>query len=207
MRILLLGASGRVGSEFLKLANIDNQEVTAFVRDRTTLIYQAKTVHEGNVLRKEDIHSAMANQDIVVSALGTDGKATLSGSIPFIIESMKYYGIKRIITVGTAGILQSRVSPSLYRYQSTETRRRSPRATQAAEDHRLAYETLKSSTLDWTVICPTYLPDGEAIGNYRYEVDYLPIDGEKISVGDTAQFTFEQITSNKHIHCRVGLAY
>lgn len=209
LNIILFGATGRVGTEILQLALAEGHNVTAFVRDKERLKVSDKrmTIVEGNALNEDAIRKAIPGHELVVSAMGTDGSYTLSESMPFIINEMNANDIKRIITVGTAGILQSRVSPELYRYQSTETKRRSPRAIRAAEDHRFAYEALANSSLNWTIVCPTYLPDGEKIGNYRMEVNYLPIGGEMISVPDTAQYTYEQIASAKFIKCRVGLAY
>ena len=99
----------------------------------------------------------------------------------YIIEAMENEGIQRIITIGTAGILQSRTTPNLLRYQSSESKRKS---TRAAEEHHKVYDLLKQSTLEWTIVCPTYLPDGERLGEYRVERDFLP-DGwsENISSG------------------------
>jgi uncharacterized protein len=209
LRILLLGSTGRVGTQLLQLLLANGHQVTAFVRDPNRLKYRVDgmAVYAGNALNKVDIEMVMPNHDIVLSAMGTDGKETLSVSMPYIIDAMVANRISRIISVGTAGILKSRISPELYRFQSTESRRRSPKSTRAAEDHKVAYEALANSSLEWTVVCPTYLPDGEAVGNYRFEVNFLPINGEKISVGDTAQFTYKQINSEEFLRCRVGLAY
>ena len=199
LKILLLGATGRVGSHIARLALQDNHHVTALVRSPEKL-----TVIQGNVLNKEDIEKAMRGQDLVMSALNTDGTNTLSESMPLIIEAMEKEGIKRIITIGTAGILQSRVESSVLRYQSSESKRKS---TRAAEDHHKVYDLLKESALDWTIVCPTYLPDGERIGTYRAERDFLPEGGVKISVPDTAEFAYRQIESSVYIKARVGLAY
>ena len=54
---------------------------------------------------------------------------------------------------------------------------------------------------------PYYLPDGERLGEYRVERDFLPVDGVKINVSDTAEFTYKQIESNNYIKSRVGIAY
>ncbi|MCT8139468.1 NAD(P)H-binding protein [Anaerobacillus sp. CMMVII] len=193
----------------LELALSDGHHVTAFVRDPSKLksSHPALCTFVGNALNKIDINQAVPRHDLIISAMGTDGKETLSESMPRIIQAMEVNRIKRIITIGTAGILKSRVSPELYRYQSAETKRRSPRATRAAQDHRYAYEALALSNLDWTVICPTYLPDGEKLGTYRHEIDFLPLNGESISVPDTAQFAYNQISSSQFLNYRVGLAY
>lgn len=162
------------------------------------------TIIQGNVLIKDDIGRAMHGVDVVISALNTDGTTTLSASMPLIIEAMENEGIQRIITIGTAGILQSRTTPNTLRYQSSDSKRRS---TRAAKEHHKVYEMLKQSTLQWTIVCPTYLPDGESIGTYRVEGDFLPENGAEISVPDTAEFAFSQIKSSDYLKSRVGIAY
>ena len=206
MNILILGATGRVGGQLVNHALHDNHHVTALVRspEKIQINNEQLTIIQGNVLNKEDIERAMVGIDVVVSALNTDGATTLSDSMPHIIEAMENEGIQRIITIGTAGILQSRTTPSLLRYQSSESKRK---LTRAAEDHHKAYDLLKQSSLQWTIVCPTYLPDGDRVGEYRVERDFLPVDGVKIHVSDTAEFTYKQINSNKYIKSRVGIAY
>ena len=66
---------------------------------------------------------------------------------------------------------------------------------------------LKQSTLEWTIVCPTYLPDGERVGKYRIDRNFLPEGGVEISVPDTAEFTFKQIKASDYIKSRVGIAY
>ncbi|MBS8266415.1 NAD-dependent epimerase/dehydratase family protein [Mesobacillus boroniphilus] len=206
MNILILGATGRVGSQIVTYALQDRHHVTALVRTPEKIQIKSENLNiiQGNVLNEKDIVSAMHGIDVVISALNTDGTTTLSESMPLIIKAMENEGIQRIITIGTAGILQSRTTPTLLRYQSSESKRKS---TRAAEEHHKVYEILKQSSLEWTIVCPTYLPDGESIGEYRVERDFLPVAGEKIYVSDTAEFTYKQIESNNYLKSRVGIAY
>lgn len=206
MNILLLGMTGRVGSEVAKLALKDKHQVTALVRtpEKITVDDDNLSIVKGDVTVKEDVARAMKGADAVISALNTDGGDTLTKSMPLIIDAMNAEDIKRIITIGTAGILQSRVEPDVLRYQSSESKRK---LTRAAEEHHKTYLLLEESNLDWTVVCPTYLPDGEAVGKCREERDFLPEDGKKITVGDTAVFVYEQLESDHYIKSRVGIAY
>ena len=206
MNILILGATGRVGGQIVNYALNNRHHVTALVRtlEKIQINNENLTIIQGNVLNKDDIVRAMYGIDVVISALNTDGATTLSESMPHIIEAMENEGIQRIITVGTAGILQSRATPNLLRYQSSESKRKSIRA---AEDHHKVYDMLKQSTLEWTIVCPTYLPDGERLGKYRVDRNFLPEGGVEISVPDTAEFTFNQIKSSDYIKSRVGIAY
>lgn len=105
----------------------------------------------------------------------------------------------------TAGILQARTDLNLYRFQSTESKRKT---TTAAEDHLAAYKVLSNSNnLCWTVVCPTHLIDGEATEVYRTEKDILPEGGSKITVGDTAHFAWDLCKKNIYENSRVGIAY
>jgi uncharacterized protein len=206
INILILGATGRVGCQIVTFALRDRHHVTALVRtpEKIQINNENLTILQGNVLNKDDIVRAMREIDVVISALNTDGTTTLSDSMPLIIEAMENEGIKRIITIGTAGILQSRTSPNTLRYQSSESKRKSVRA---AKEHHKVYDMLKQSTLEWTIVCPTYLPDGKSVGNYRVDRNFLPEGGVEISVPDTAEFTYNLIKSNDYLQSRVGIAY
>ncbi|MFP5110823.1 NAD(P)-dependent oxidoreductase [Bacillaceae bacterium C204] len=206
MNICLFGATGRVGTIILENALSTQHSVQVLVRDKRNLNHTGDglLVMEGNVLNETDIANSLTGTDAVISALNTAGTTTLSDSMPFIIKHMKEQGIQRIITIGTAGILQARSAPHLYRFQSSESKRKS---TRDAEEHLRAYLLLKESGLDWTIVCPTYLPVGERIGHYRYEKDFLPDDPSSISIYDTADFAFSQLFSEQFIGFRVGLTY
>ena len=207
MKLSLFGATGRVGSQILANALKDGHEVTALIRSLGKLTDPPAgnlRILAGNVLQEADVALAIRGADAVISALGTDKSTTLSEGMPLIINAMKQEGVSRIITVGTAGILQSRVSPELLRYQSSESRQK---LTRAAEEHHKAYTLLEQSRLDWTIVCPTYLPDGVYTGSYRVEANYLPAYGAQISVPDTAEYTYKQLSSMENVRTRVGIAY
>jgi uncharacterized protein len=206
VNICLFGATGRVGTIILENALSQEHNVRVLVRDsrKLKLSGDGLLVKEGNVLNENDISNCISGSDVVICALNTDDTTTLSDSMPFIIKHMKEQGIQRIISIGTAGILQARSAPYLYRFQSSESKRKS---TRDAEEHLKAYLILMDSGLDWTVVCPTYLPIGERKGHYRYEKDFLPDNPSSISIYDTADFAFGQLFTNEFIGSRVGLTY
>lgn len=112
MHILLLGATGRVGSHVLAQALQEGHQVTALVRspEKIRSHHENLTIVQGNVLTQEDLLRGIHGTEVVISALNTDGTSTLSDSTPLLIDAMYSEGVQRIITVGTAGILQSRTS-------------------------------------------------------------------------------------------------
>lgn len=205
MKITIFGATGRVGNEVLQYALADGHEIKVLVRSIEKLPEHPNLQKiKGDVKSYEDVVLAIEQADVVISAVGTDKTITLSEGVPNIIRAMKQLNIKRIVTIGTAGILDSRAESGKLRYESSESKRK---LTFAAEEHAKAFRALEASDLNWTIACPTYLPDGPAIGVYRTEKNRLPLDGEKITVGDTAHFVYQELFQNEFNHSRVGLAY
>ncbi len=202
MKIAIFGSTGRVGSVVFQQA-MSKYEVNRLVR-RGSEIDPSGTEIVGDVLNEEDVMKTIEGSDAVISCLNTDKDDVLSRSMPILLKAMRCHGVKRIIICGTAGILQARKDSSLYRFQSNESKRRS---TTAAEDHLRAFLMLQASEMDWTVVCPTYLPDGERLGNYRTERDVLPEGGKSISMYDTGDFIFQQLEDDSYIRSRVGLCY
>lgn len=205
MKLALFGATGRVGGEVLKLALAEGHEVTVLVRSPEKLApHDRLTVIQGDVRDAITVSLAIAGMDVVFSSLGTDQTTTLTEAVPHMMRAMKDTGINRIVTIGTAGILQSKIDPEKLRYEAGDTNRR---LTFAAEEHHKVYDMLRQSGLDWTIVCPTYLPDGVAVGDYRTERSLLPEDGKQISVGDTAFFAYGELLQDDNIGFRVGVSY
>ena len=204
MKLAIFGATGRVGGEILKRALAEGHYVKALVRSEKLEAHPNLEVILGDVRNAIDVEKTIAGVDAVFSAIGTDRSTTLSDAAPFIVKAMEDHQVKRVITIGTAGILDSRLSPGLLRYEGGDSKRK---MTFAAEEHETVYRLFEKTDLHWTIVCPTYLPDGEARGNYRAEKDLLPEEGKEITVGDTAEFAYRQLESQEFIQSRVGLAY
>lgn len=204
MNLAIFGATGRVGGEILKRALADGHHVKALVRSKKLEVHPNLEMIIGDVRNAEDVEKTIAGTSAVFSAIGTDRTTTLSDAAPLIVKAMDKYGIKRVITIGTAGILDSRLSPGLLRYEGGDSKRK---MTFAAEEHESVYRLFEKTSLQWTIVCPTYLPDGEVRGNYRAEKNLLPEEGKEITVEDTAEFAYGQLESQEFIQSRVGLAY
>lgn len=204
MKIAIFGATGRVGQQLLKHVLAGGHEVKALVRTPKLEPVPGLEMLQGDVRNAADVEWTIEGTEAVFCALGTDRTTTLSEAMPLIIQAMEKHGISRIITIGTAGILDSRLTPGVLRYQGGDSNRK---LTFAAEEHEKAFRLLEESALDWTVVCPTYLPDGEARGQYRAEKDVLPEGGKEITVGDTAEFAYRQLDHPEFHRCRAGLAY
>lgn len=203
MKVALLGATGRVGSAILSLLLEGDYKVTALVRDHSKLKEHPNlTIITGNATVAKDIEKTLQDADAVISALGTDKSTVLTESIVHMMNCMEKKQIKRVVLIGTAGILNSRVDPELLRYQSSESKRK---LTTAAMEHHSVYEMLRKSHLAWTIICPTYLPTGGATDAYRVEIDFLPEEAVQTTTGDTAMFAVKELWNEKYVGHRVGI--
>lgn len=203
MKVALFGATGRVGSEILSLLLENNHFVTILVRTPEKIqAHPHLTILKGDAKIAFDVEKALKNVDAVISALGTDQSTVLTEAMAHIIYNMKKQKMNRIVTIGTGGILTSRENPELLRYESSESKRKS---TVAAKEHHKVYDMLKVSKLDWTIVCPTYLPTGSATNAYIIERDVLPVGAVRSTTGDTALFAYNELIENEHIGHRVGI--
>lgn len=183
----------------------DSHDVKILVRSPDKIVpHDSLTILKGNVLNKDLLEQALFGTEVVISTLGTDGTSTLSVSISLIIEGMKKYGIKRIITVGTAGILLSRSQPDRLRFQSKESKRTT---SWASEEHFKVYNSLSESDLHWTIVCPTRLGGEIYTGCYRLEPNHLPEGGASISFPDVAECVYKQVFNTEYLNTRIGIAY
>jgi len=209
MNILIVGAMGRAGKLLTEYALEAGHSVTAFSRsvDKASLTHPNLRYVKGDVLYPVLLEAVMPGQDAVISVLGVrnfSGPITLlSEGMEHIEHVMKNAVVKRVLTIGGAGILQQ-----------TDTRLRRddpgfpPYLHNITADHYRVYDTLNRSKLDWTIVTPPYMPDGTRTGAYLVEADFFPKNARnEIAVEDVADFLLKEVEENKFVGKRVGIAY
>ncbi|MGO4544685.1 NAD(P)-dependent oxidoreductase [Paenibacillus sp. 2TAB23] len=202
IELLLIGATGKTGQYIARYLAEQEATYRRFVRAEDQMLPGSFL---GDVREPHDVFQAMIGVRGVICALNTEGNGTLLTGLANVIDAMQRHNIKRLVTIGTAGILQSEAQPHLYRYQSVENKRINH---DAAIEHESVYnKLLQSEHLDWTVICPTRLVEEERSGEFRVRKDVLPSGGTAISFADTAAFAVDVYRNEKHIRERVGIAY
>lgn len=206
MRLLILGATGRLGGAVLAEALARGWEVAALVRDpaRLAVAHPRLTVIQGDVCVSEDVEAAMAGCDAVVSALGTrrgqEPPAMLVTAATNLVAAAHATGVRRLAIVASAGILQA---------DAHSLRRDAPgypaafKAGSAA--HLAAYEVVAASDLDWTVYCPPELVEGDREALLTVRRDYLPPGPKRVSMPALARLMLDERESGAHRHWRVGV--
>ncbi|MCC5892033.1 NAD(P)-binding oxidoreductase [Exiguobacterium sp.] len=199
--IALFGGSGRTGMRLLEKLVEAGHEVRLLSRQPIES-REGVTVILGDATDQEAVVETISTADVVFSALGTDKQNVLSRFTPLVIDAMRQLGVTRIVTVGTAGILQAQGTDA-YRFQTRESKRS---MTTAAEDHAHAYELLDASGLDYTVVCPTQLIDEPSVGKLVITQDELgTLHSGPISRDDVADLVLDVWQENKYVGHRVGI--
>lgn len=201
MTLLLIGSTGKTGHYIRGFLEERGIQIKLFVRSP----HQSEPrSFMGDIRRLEDVLAAMAGVEGVICSLNTEGNGTLVSGMNNVITAMVRYKVNRLVTIGTAGILQSELQPELFRYQSLENKRTNH---DAAKEHQQVYTDLTKSALDWTIICPTRLVHEEQRGGYRVQKDVLPTGGTQISFADTAEFAVAEYFNKYFVRERVGICY
>lgn len=200
MNILLLGATGTIGSRVLTEAHSRGHSVTAASRHGETRV---------DADDPEALRHALAGQDVLVVALGpsrTDPDAPrLVETYRHILEAARVTGT-RTLFVGGAGSLE--VAPGV---RLVDTPGFPEAVKPEAEQHAEALDFLRGEGgFAWTYISPpAEIAPGERTGNYRVGGDELLTDEEgrsRISAEDYAVAVLDEVEVPRHPAGRFGVA-
>jgi putative NADH-flavin reductase len=207
MRLAIFGGTGRVGRRLIEYADRDGHSLRALVRDPGKLPRGLN----GNAVRGDVTDSAavldtLEGSDAVLSALGGAGLASpgsaISGGMRNIVAAMEQTGVRRVLAVAGSGVLDD--PRGRLRHETPDFPAIFAPITR---EHLGAWDALRGSTLDWTLICCPDLLDGELTRRFRAMADVLPPGGTSISVEDVAEFMLQQVSSAQYTRRRVGMAY
>ncbi|MGY1625318.1 NAD(P)-dependent oxidoreductase [Geodermatophilus sp. SYSU D00965] len=172
MRVLVVGATGGSGRAAVDALTARGHEVTAFAR-RASAVYGERAgvrAVDGDVTVAADVERAVRGQDAVVVALGISESALrvrLLGSrgTPLdvrsrgtrtVVAAMRSAGVRRLVVQSSYGV--------------GETRTRLPLSSRVVlalllrpqiADHERQERLVRDSGLDWTLVQPVYLTDGD----------------------------------------------
>ena len=208
MIITIFGATGKVGKRLVSLGLMQGHFIKAFGRNVFNMGYPENkdlNLISGAVFDEESVFNAIKGSDAVLSALGggIDGRdKTRSLGMSKIVAQMEKAGVKRIIAVGNMGILDTTNNEMIM--ESSDY----PKEFLAVgKEHFEAFEILKNSSLDWTIVAPPDLIEAEATGTYHTAANTLPEHNNyKINTGDLALFMLTELQRNEFIRKRVGIS-
>ena len=215
--IVLIGATGFVGSAILKEALNRGEQVTAILRDPEKLNIQNKnlSVVKGDVMQTDRLADLIKGNDVVISAYNAgwanpDLYNDFIKASKSIQEAVKKSGVKRLIVIGGAGSLY--IAPHLQLVDTPEFPAEWKAGALAARDYLNILK--KEDQLDWTFLSPAiemhHGTSGERKGVYRTGSDNPVFDAGKksiISVEDLAVAVIDEAEKPKHTRQRFTVAY
>ena len=214
--VVLIGATGFVGSAVLNELLSRGHKVTAVVRNATKLPKNDNlTAVEEDVANEDALANIAKGKDAVISAYNPgwgnpDIKRLTEENYPKIVEAVKKSGVGRLLIVGGAGTLF--VKPGLRVVDSGAIPAEIMDAVRSLGDFYLNYLT-KEHDLDWVFFSPAGAFDekGERTGKFRLGKDDLIIDpvtnSSHISVQDYAVAMVDELEKPAHHKERFTIGY
>jgi putative NADH-flavin reductase len=177
-RLIIFGATGSLGSHVLRQALATGQQVTVFVRTPSRLppeVQAQVSVHQGDLttLPPVDIAKLISGQDALINCAGlvTEGQTfvDLIDRLVTGVESLPTAAQPVCWFLAGAAILD--IGPS--GRQGVEL----PRVKSTYWPHRVNFERISRSGLDWRLLCPGPMVEQPALGlnRLRITLDTLPV--------------------------------
>lgn len=193
LKILVIGATGGTGRLIVSNALTQGHEVTVLVRSPEKHDLKGLNVIVGDARDENVLRTAVKDQDVVVSALGTPVSpfrevTLLSTATQVLVNAMNAEHVSRLICItgigagdsaGHGGFLfDNLIYPLLLRNVYTDKNRQE--------------DIIKNSGLDWTIVRPTILNDKPGKDSIRILTDLSGFHGGTISRENVAKFVLDQ---------------
>lgn len=202
MKIAVLGASGRAGSEITKELAARGHEVLAIARkpDAIPAAAGVKPV-AGDASDAKALAELIRGQDAVISALNFDVTAET------LLSALRQAGVGRLLVTGGAGSLE--IAPGKRVVDAPDF----PEEWKKASLGGIVFlDALRRETgIDWTFFSPAGLFfEGPRLGHFRLGGDQLLTDAQgesKISFADYAVAMVDELEQHRHSRARFTAAY
>jgi uncharacterized protein len=203
MNIVLIGATGNIGSRILDEALRRGHTVTAVTRDPKKLeARRGVTVRAGSTSDAPALTRTLKGHDAVIVSVKWN-----ENDVARVIDVIRKSGVRRCLFVVGAGSLLRKDGRTHLEYMAQ--RGVQPPTSKPAS---LALEAIrKAADLDWTAISPAAsIQPGERTGKFRLGLDQLIEDDEghsAISREDFAVAILDEIEKPQHSRKRFTAGY
>ena len=206
MRVLLLGATGRLGSQILKELNDKGIETSVLVRnpDRVKVKSEHIRVSKGDVTNINDLGIAMEECDVIISALNISRKSDfpwsklrtpetlMSDVMKILVNTAGKNNIQKIVTVSAWGANDSEKDlPAWFRWVINNSN-----VKYGYQDHERQENILMNSKIDWTIVRPVGLSNSQSSKKANISTESVT-SGIMVGRRSVAMFIVENITNDE----------
>lgn len=170
MRVVVFGASGRVGTKVVQLLLANPQNVVvALVHSHNRFEHHDQlTVIQLDVHDQAAVRTTLQGADAVISCVsnwGSESGDVLTAAMRAIVPVMQELGIRRIVSLtGNAAFTPDDVPTAFQKANRAMLQRVAPKVLVDGEEHM---KVLRESELDWTVIRSPVMNE---LGSTRYRL-------------------------------------
>ena len=203
MRIVIFGAGGRTGNHLVRLAIALGHDVTAFVRkpNKLPLSHERMRVVVGDANDEFQVGRAIQSAEAVITVIAptkTAAEENHARTLHTIMQSMERHHIHRIVALSDSLILDKDglagvFSTGLRRVFMTPSHARWMRISEQYS------ACIRSSRLDWTLVCTHQLTDEPFDGRYSVEMRHKKTN-VRVSRANVADFMLRIALNGSHIH-------
>ncbi len=202
MKVAVLGASGRAGSEITKELAARGHEVIAIARKPEAIpTVPGVTAKAGDASDSVALADLIRGADVVISALHFDVPAAT------LLAALKRASVRRLLVTGGAASLE--VAPGVRLIDTPNF----PAAWKPIALTGIAFldELRKEQEIDWVFFSPAaFIEQGPRLGHYRLGDDQLVVDDQgksRISFADYAIAMVDELEQHDHRRTRFTAAY
>jgi putative NADH-flavin reductase len=202
MKIAVFGATGPTGRCFVEQARVKGHELRVLVRPSGTAPEGTVAVI-GDVTDPGAVTATVAGTDAVVCILGLPkGEGTVvSGGTANILAAMADHGVKRLVAVTVHGLNDSKADAGFFGKVIMAKLARA-----RFEDRVRQEQVIFASPLDWTVVRPTRLVDGERTGSYQLAPQVRTGMSSKVRRADVADALLRLVEGGELTRQAVSIA-
>lgn len=202
MKVIVFGATGLVGKEIVKESLKLGNEVTVYIR-QTEFPVDGVNIITGELDDEAKIAEIIKDYNaIAVAVANRDLEDPTQVLTPFVKLITKYISQEqRLIVVAGSGLTLLNFNTLRRDLPGQPAFLRNPRA-----DHWDAYNYLAAIDVNYLVVCPTMIVEGDADGNYLFEEKYFPqSESKEIFAGNVGHFIAKEMNEQNFKQTRIGL--
>jgi putative NADH-flavin reductase len=209
MRLIIFGATGKLGSRLVDEALARGHDVTAVARTRSDVLSPDVEWAAGDATDPESVAAVSPGHDVALSAVTQhESPEVLVAVARGLLDGLERAGVDRLVVAGGAGSLKNESGERLVDSPGFQDAWKPEALAQAAALDR--YEQTETD-VEWTYLSPAALLEpGERTGSYRVGGDQVLVDDEgksRITMEDFAIAMLDEADTPRHRRQRFTVAH
>jgi putative NADH-flavin reductase len=209
-KLIVFGGSGGTGLKVVEQALEAGHNVTVVLRNPNSfpIRHEQLRIIKGDVLNLQTYENTFFGMDAVISCLGTRNReATIvySQGVSNIIQAMKKVDMDRIICISAGAVEIAPKASVLMKFLMRNILQKLFKYSYA--DMLLMEGILRESNLNWTVIRPPRLLNGDKTGKYRTSKNEFISNMSSLTRADLADYIIKHLDDEKTFKSKVEITY